>query len=337
MKAIRTVVLLLLILVLLAVVFLWAPITPRFITNPQPAQHYDEAIARFAELQARDGDELFPECHSTLLTHGEPVSRTIVLLHGITNCPAQFGVIGEQFYNLGYNVLIPRLPRHGTADPMTPEIAYLTAEELVVAADEAVDIAAGLGEHVTVAGFSTGGTMAAWVGQQRPEVDQTVLLAPFLSPRVYPPWTVRAIGRVLLLMPNQFWWWDAALQEKSLGPRYAYPRYPTHAMAQVVRLSFSVRRDAKQQPPQSARLVVVTNAGPRESVDNTVIAGLVEQWRSWGEAEVVTLELPDTFDLKHNFIDPKNHGQIVDVVEVVHPLVIEQIHQGAQPMDVTHR
>lgn len=327
MKAIRTIALFATMLVLLLLIYLWVPVTPRFSAHPQPTQTYDEAMTHFAELQARDTDDLLPECRSTLLTHGEQMSRTIVLLHGITNCPAQFAVISQQFYDLGYNVLIPRLPHHGLADPLNTEIAQLTAEELVVAADEAVDIATGLGEEVTVAGFSTGGTMAAWVAQQRTEVDETVLLSPFLSPAAYPAWLIRPMARVMLPMPNQFWWWDDTLKDQAPGPRYGSRRYPTHGMAQVMRLSFAVRREAEQRAPQSEVIVVVTNAGPRETVDNAVTAELVEEWQRWGQTEVVTFELASTLDLKHNYIDPNTPDQPVDVAQVVHPLVIEQIHR----------
>jgi pimeloyl-ACP methyl ester carboxylesterase len=327
MKAVRTIALLATIFVLLLLVYLWVPVTPRFSAHPQPTQNYHEAMAQFAELQARDTDDLFPECRSTLLTHGKQVSQTIVLLHGITNCPAQFAAVSQQFYDLGYNVLIPRLPHHGLADPMTTEIAQLTAEELVAAADEAVDIATGLGEEVTVVGFSTGGTMAAWVAEQRPEVDETVLLSPFLSPNAYPAWVIRPLARVLLLMPNQFWWWDGTLQDQTPGPRYGYPRYPTHAMAQVMRLSFALRSEAKQRAPQSKMLVVVTNAGPRETVDNAVTAELVEEWQRWEQTEVVTFELASTLDLKHNYIDPNTPDQPVDVAQVVHPLLMDLLHR----------
>lgn len=314
--------------ILLILVALWLPVGARFEAHPRPAQNYTEALARMAQLQARDTDAHFPECHSLLLTHGAQTAQSIVLLHGITNCPAQFAAIGQQFHALGYNVLIPRLPHHGLADPMTTDVANLTAEELAAAADEAVDIAAGLGVTVTVVGFSTGGTMAAWLAEERPEVDQTVMISPFLSPKAYPAWLIRPLMRVLLLMPNQFWWWDAELQDQAPGPRYGYDRYPTHAMAQVMRLGFAARRQAVQAPPQSGAILIITNAGPRESVDNAVIAEVAADWQRWGTVPVRTVELASSLDLKHNYIDPHAPDQRVDVTVAVHPLLVEQIRRA---------
>ena len=74
-------------------------------------------------------------------------------------------------------------------------------------------------------------------------------------------------------------------------------------------------------------IVVVTNAGTRETVDNAVTAELVEEWQRWGQTEVVTFELASTLDLKHNYIDPNTPDQPVDVAQVGHPLLIELIHR----------
>jgi hypothetical protein len=173
--------------------------------------------------------------------------------------------------------------------------------------------------------------MAAWVAQQRPEVDHTVLLSPFLSPKIYPAWTIRPLARALLLLPNDFWWWDSDLEAEAPGPRYGYPRYPSHAMAQVMRLSVAVRRQAQQRPAQSRAILVITNAGPRETVDNAVAIQLVAAWQRQGEAQVTTFELASSLDLEHDYIDPNAANQPVNVAQVVHPLVVEQIDQLAGP------
>lgn len=321
--------LLLIAVMLLAFVLLWLLPLPRFESHPQPVQDYAQALARVEQLQGRDSDDLYPECRSVLLTHGAQTAQSIVLLHGITSCPAQFSALGQSFYALGYNVLIPRLPHHGWADPMTTEVAKLTAEELVASANQAVDIAAGLGRTVTVAGFSTGGTMAAWVAGHRPEVDQTVLISPFIGPKGYPAWSIRPLSRILRVLPNQFWWWDSAQKGQAPGPRYGYDRYPTHAMAQIMRLGLVLRRQARQRSPQTHAILVITNAGPREAVDNGVIAQLVADWQAWNTTPVRTFELPADLDLEHNYIDKDAPNQFVDLTQAVHPLLVEQITQAS--------
>ena len=108
--------------------------------NDNPATDYDAAIARFAQVQAEEGDAINPLCHSKLMTHGNKTERVIVLVHGMTNCPQQFAEFAPLFFEHGYNVLIPRMPRNGLANRMTEELKYLTAEELRDCCNTMVDI-----------------------------------------------------------------------------------------------------------------------------------------------------------------------------------------------------
>jgi hypothetical protein len=54
--------------------------------------------------------------------------------------PQQFRQLGESFFEAGYNVLIPLLPRHGMADRKLENLSKLGAEELRACADTSVDI-----------------------------------------------------------------------------------------------------------------------------------------------------------------------------------------------------
>ena len=125
--------------------------------HPQPAQSYAEALQRIDTLRSQETAPMNPVCQVQLLTHDRKVARAIVLVHGYTNCPHQFHALGQQFYDLGYNVLIAPMPHHGLADRMTEMQSQLTGEELTTYADSVVDIAHGLGEHVTMLGISAGG------------------------------------------------------------------------------------------------------------------------------------------------------------------------------------
>lgn len=151
-------------LVLCAVVVLFRPMNVRRLTsNPNPAGDYAEALGRIEALRAQEASlPLNPLCQLNVMTQGQKTEQAIVFVHGYTNCPEQFGELGQQFYDQGYNVLIVPAPRHGLVDRMTTDQARLTAEELAAYTDEVVDIAQGLGEHVTLAGISMGGTTTAW-------------------------------------------------------------------------------------------------------------------------------------------------------------------------------
>ena len=166
-------------LVLFAALFVFFGLL--YLGFPDPAPDYAEAVSRFEGLQKTEGPELNPVCRSILLTHGFRTERAVVFFHGYTNCPEQFRKLGQIFYDTGDNVLIPRLPRHGVADRKVENLSPIRAEELRDCADVSVDIACGLGKKVYVAGLSAGGTLSAWIAQNRPEVTRTVLIAPALG------------------------------------------------------------------------------------------------------------------------------------------------------------
>ena len=117
-----------------------------------PATDYESALARFAQVQALEEakETLNPVCCSKLLTHGYKTERVIILMHGMTNCPQQFVEFAPILYEQGYNVLIPRMPHNGLADTDTDDLRYLKAAELRDSSNAMVDIARGLGDHITL-------------------------------------------------------------------------------------------------------------------------------------------------------------------------------------------
>jgi hypothetical protein len=129
-------------------------------------------------------------------------------------------------------------------------------------------------------------------------------------------------------MPNQFWWWDDKLKDELPGPSQTYPRYPSHAMAQIMRLSLSVQRMAQHSPPKTGGILAITNAGPRETVDNTVTARLLAGWRRQGMKNITTYQFDSRLDLDHDYIDPDAPNQPVDVTKVIYPIIIEQIRNA---------
>src|SRR5260370_37419034 len=116
-------------------------------TTPNPARDYDEALTRFAVMQARDGSEVNPVCRSTLLTHDERTDDVIVLVHGITNCPRQFVQLAPLFFERGFNVVVPRIPWNGYADQSGVAMDNLMAQELRAFGDAIDDIARDIGER----------------------------------------------------------------------------------------------------------------------------------------------------------------------------------------------
>ena len=289
----------------------------------RPAASYAEAIARIDSIRAREGTGVNPVCHTRVVTNGARAANVIVLLHGFTNCPKQFDSLAADFARRGYNVYQPLLPRHGAPDRMSRELARLTADELTRAGRDAIDIARGLGDHVTVMGLSSSAIVTAWLAQHRPDVDRAVLIAPSFAPRKMRPPVVRRMANVLLRSPNFFVWWDGKAKADVGGPRQCYPRFASHALAQVYRLGFTVLDDAARSRPAAGRIVILTTALD-EGVNNDPAKDLARRWRARG-ADVQTYEFPESLGVRHDMIDPEQPYQRVSAS---YP-VIERAATGA--------
>ena len=199
---------------------LWRIEPPRIECAPNPAHDYDDAMARLAARRAQEGARVNPVCRTRALTHGHRTSHAIALFHGMTSCPQQFQQLAEDLHRAGYNVLLPRLPRHGL-DRLSTDLAKLTLEELTLAACESLDILHGLGEKTTVMGLSAGGALAAWCAQNRADLDRAICVSPALGFPAVPLWAARLYANGLAMLPNFFQWWDADLKETIPNPPHA--------------------------------------------------------------------------------------------------------------------
>ena len=283
---------------------------------------YPEGMRIAAGLRDLDGPNVNPLCHTRVYTHGQRVERSLVLLHGFTNCPQQFDTLGRQFFDRGWNIVIPRYPRHGYTDRLNTSIAELRSEHLLAVANRSTDIASGLGERVTVAGLSLGAILAGLLAQTRDGIERAVLIAPMLGLRPIPGPALTAVSTTAKVLPNFYMWWNNELKDK-LGPPYGYPRFSTHAYAALFECGRQLVRSARAAAPRARSIAVITNAGePR--LDNRFTYRLIESWRRHG-ANVESFEFPAVDQLTHDLIDPGNAAQKTDYV---YPIVTRYIEGG---------
>jgi pimeloyl-ACP methyl ester carboxylesterase len=243
--------------------------------------------------------------------------RAVVLLHGMTSSPAQFSRFATELFARGHNVLVPRLPRHGHSDRFSEASARITGDELLTAAREVLAVARELGERVTVAGFSLGGLLTAWIAQHE-SVDRAVAIAPFLGVAVLPSRLMKAAAEVVMRLPNSFQWWDPFLRERQM-PAHGYPRYSTHAIAHAYLVARDLLRDASETAPVTQDIVLLNNA--REAaVNNRAIRRLEANWRAHGAnvERIVLRGLPPS----HDIIEPLRHS---DLADRVYPQLLEVI------------
>ncbi len=280
---------------------------------------YETGVEIAASIQKLDGPNVNPACHTRLYTHGRRTERSLVLLHGFTNCPQQFDALGKHFYALGWNVLIPRYPRHGYSDRLTTSIAELRSEQLVAVANRAAEAGAGLGERMTVAGLSLGGVLTGLLAQERAGVERAVLIAPMFGLQKIPGPVHPVLAELAYVLPNFWVWWDPKLKDK-VEPPHGYPRFSTHAYAALFKTARVVLKAAQAAAPKAGSIAVITNAA-EPGLENRFTYQLVERWRRHG-AVVSAFEFPAADGLPHDLIDPANPTQNT---ELVYPIVIKAI------------
>ncbi|HVX40580.1 MAG TPA: alpha/beta hydrolase [Gemmatimonadaceae bacterium] len=279
----------------LAAIFPLSTGEPR--SHADPAHDYADAVARADAIIALDARVAAPGGSSILETHGARTPRAIVLLHGFTDSPRQFAALADSLYAEGDNVFVPRLPHHAMRGKDVSELAKLTAQELCDTGDEAVDIAAGLGDTVVVLGLSAGATVAAFVAEHRPEVQRAVMIAPAFEFTHAPSMLERSIVNISEHVPN---FTRRAAPEPGRPDRD--PGFATHGLAQVLRLGMTVRRDAERLLPPSAEMLFLVNAHDH-TVKTAPVLDLAARWNRHG-TPVSVYEFPDSLRLPHNIVDP---------------------------------
>lgn len=319
-------------LALLLLVIAIAAVFPIRVENPvvsSPVAGYDDALAQIEAIWDEENEtpDFNPVCQSILMTHEQRVERAIVFYHGFTSCPEQFRELGQRFFDLGYNVYIPLAPYHGLTDRFGYALENMTAADLAAHGTETADIAQGLGEHVTVAGLSGGGAIAAWLAQERADVDLAAPMAPFIGVRFLPGvWLNKGLTNLIRVLPNVYRWWDPINRENNpMSAPYSYVGYPLRSMGTYMQLGFDAFAAAGNAPPASAAQLMIINAS-ETSVSNTVGYRLVDRWAEQGGA-ATSYTLDRDLRLPHDFISVTRPN--VDV-EVVYPILIELLTE-AQP------
>jgi len=261
---------------------------------------YADAVDRITRRQEADDRVAAPGGRSVFMTHGMPTARVIVLFHGLTNSPKQFEHLAALLYAAGDNVYVPRLPQHAERHGNAKTLAHLTAEELRACADSAVDVARGLGDSVIVAGVSAGGTIAAWVAQNRPDVRRAVIVAPVFAIGRVPSFLDTPLMNFALRIPNltRSDAPDSLRPDRELG-------VSTRAIAQVLLLGSAIRRAADESPPRTRDIVFLMNANDH-TVKTAAAVALAHRWSDQG-THVVVYQFPRSLGLPH------------DIAEEAHP------------------
>lgn len=284
-------------------------------SNPNPATSYADSVQRIQSVLAEEDGQVCDICGTRFYTHGDRTKKVVVLVHGLTNSPRQFEELGQMLFKDGYNVLIPRMPFHGLKTHTVSELGNTTTEDLRLFSDEIADMAAGLGEEVTVVGLSGGGTVAAWIAQNRSDVDKAVLIAPLYGVATVPPFANKMLGNLFVRIPDITW------ASSSEPPRESvYLGWSTRGVAEYMVFSRAAKPVADGEPAQVGNIVLVTN-GNDHTVNNGMSEAVAEKWETAG-ATITRYQFDESLGLPHDYIDISAIG---DKSQWIYPILIELI------------
>jgi pimeloyl-ACP methyl ester carboxylesterase len=293
---------LLVVLLVALVLALWPASTAGLASNPRPVTTYEEVLKEVQAVRAEERRlDVIPQCMSRALTHGRKTENAIVLVHGLTNCPKQWALFGREIFDRGWNVLILRLPDHGIGNPETGKIGsvsnleHLTARKLARYGDQTVDLGRGLGEDTHVMGLSLGGTVAAWMAQERSDIDRAVVIAPGIGLPSGPYALTWGVTNFFSHIP------DLSIG-RSGKLAHEYQGWSTGGIADTFVLGKYVRQQASEREPAAAAVTVLLNPND-DTISNPRAEELADAWRDHGRA-VRLVWLPRTPALEHDIIDP---------------------------------
>jgi len=286
--------------------------------HPHPIADFARAVATYDSLRAIEADLVMPDAASLIYAHDEKRPRSIVLIHGLTNSPRQFRELAEQFYERGYNVIVPRLPEHGFRAADVGALKRLTAEKYRDYADQAVDVAAGLGDSVFVIGLSAGGNVAAWIAQHRPDVTRVVVVAPAIGLARVPNLLAAPTMNLLERVPNLTFH-----QKPDSGRGHAYFGVSTRGLGETLRFGASIMEQADLGAPGVHDLAMVLNENDR-TIDPDVARRLVDRWRSDGTVVMVSFQFDKRLALPHDVVDMTQRCGMTDVVYPVLIALVEK-------------
>lgn len=277
---------------------------PDIIQAGEPASRlvYEDAAARVASIQAAESSAVVRGLGSILMTHGRRTPRAYVLLHGFSDVPTQFQIVGQHLFATGDNVYIPRLPHHGEREGPVRALGRVRALELAAFGDSSVEIARGLGDSVVVVGLSAGGAITGAVAQHR-EVRKAVLIAPAIAPA---DMADEDAERTLLAIASRL----PEYTRKSAPPDTTHPDYiqgiSSHGLAEVLGLGRRVRDDASKRAPATRDIVFLLNERDA-TVSEPASVDLAQRWHDHG-ATVTIYRFSSSANLPHNIMEIDARG-----------------------------
>ena len=106
------------------------------------------------------------------LLHNKSSQHGILLIHGLMAAPEEVREWADYLYSIGYTVYAPRMAGHGTS---ADDLAQRKASEWIASVDRGHEILKSCCEHISIAGFSTGASVALHQAINKPNAFDTLI------------------------------------------------------------------------------------------------------------------------------------------------------------------
>lgn len=296
-----------------------ATVEPQPVPLP-PAPSFDSASALISSRQAAEDSVVVTGGRSFLLSHGARTTRVYVLLHGFSDLPDQFAVVGQYLFASGDNVYIPRLPHHGERRSPVRSLGRVRAEELAHFGDSTIAIAHGLGDSIIVIGLSAGAVIAGTIAQQH-DVQRAVLIAPAIAAASLSDDENHGLVLLASKLPE--------IRRTNAPIDSTRPEYlqgiTTHGLAQVLLLGQRVRDESAERPAAAKEMIFLLNEADH-TVSDEASVDVAQRWLDHG-AKVSVYRFPASLKLLHNVMEIDARGGNVGLVFPV----VEALARGEAP------
>lgn len=277
-----------------------------------PVKTFTGTVHHIREMMHDDEIFVDPKRNTILLTHGKKTKHVLTIFHGYTNSPPQFIKLAMLFYHKGYNIYIPRLPKHGYKEKYYKKTDDMTATMLEDAANQHLDLSANLGDNIHVMGLSLGGVLATYAAQYRSDIASAFIISPFLQ--FYG--TKTSLLRILRFLPHLYIPWSLQKPKKT---ETAYSHFSAKGAGEILSLGQKIMTDAKTYPPKAREVTFLLNASD-VAVSRPVVYQLVKDWKQNGFHHTTIFEIPKGIAPIHDIIDPQQPQQNT---AYVYPLILD--------------
>lgn len=231
--------------------------------------------------------------------------KTALLIHGLSDSPYYMKDIAKILFNQGHSIVAIQLSGHGTKPE---DLEDVKASDWINDLERGLHLAKQFGEEITIAGFSTGGSIASYALSQSKDkysqfnIKKALLFSPALQ-LLDPSVDYACYARYLPI----------TIGKKTHGEKVRYQEYPLNGPCQLHKyLNGTILRDSIKGLKQKKLSIPTLSifAGADDAVDILGTDAKLKSFLNSYSSIMIGQNFPDSF--KNNFFNPNEYSEYQD-------------------------